>query len=119
MGVSYGHVSNPYPREYASFEPDIDKLRRAAKVGGGELDPEPKSVFAPGDEKIISYEKLQNWFILAALVVYLLDLFVRRVRIFDRKFLPKKRRRGGSLPPGRGGSLPPPSRRSSLPPSTA
>lgn len=122
VGVSYGHVSNPYPREYASFEPDLDKLRRAAKVGGGAMDPEPKSVFAPGDEKIISYEKLQNWFILAAIVVYLFDLLVRRVRLFDRKFLPKKRRRGAGAslpPPGRGGSMPPPSRRSSLPPSAA
>lgn len=106
VGVSYGHVSNPYPREYASFEADVDKLRRAAKVGGGGLDPEPKSVFSPGDEKIISYEKLQNWFILAALVLYLFDLLVRRVRIFDRKFLPKRRRRT-SLPPGRPPSMPP------------
>ncbi len=106
VGVSYGHVSNPYPREYASFEPDVDKLRRAAKVGGGSLDPEPKTVFSPGDEKIVSYEKLQDRFILAALVIFLLDLLVRRVRLFDRKFLPKRRRRG-SLPPG-GRSTPPP-----------
>ena len=106
VGVSYGHISNPYPREYASFEPDLDKLERAAKVGGGALDPEAKAVFAPGDEKILSYEKLQDRFILAALVVFLLDLLVRRVRLFDRKFLPKRRRRA-SLPPGARSSIPP------------
>jgi hypothetical protein len=93
VGVSYGHVSNPYPREYASFEPDLTRLARAAKVGGGSLEPEPKAVFAPGDEKIISQEQLQDRFILTALALLILDLLVRRVRLFDRKFLPRKRRR--------------------------
>jgi hypothetical protein len=93
VGVSYGHVSHPYPREYSSFEPDLTRLERAARVGGGKLDPTAASVFAPGDEKIISQEQLQNRFILTALALLILDLLVRRVRLFDRKFLPRKRRR--------------------------
>jgi hypothetical protein len=92
VGVSYGHVSNPYPREYASFEPDIERLERAAIAGGGKIDPDPKEVFDPGGEKIVYYEQLWNRFILAAIAIFLLDLLVRRVRIFDRKFLPKKRK---------------------------
>ena len=91
--VSFGHVSNPYPREYASFEPDIERLSRAAIAGGGKLDPEPKELFDPGDEKIVYYESLWSRFVMAALGVFLLDLLVRRVRIFDRKFLPKRVRR--------------------------
>ena len=113
VGVSFGHISNPYPREYASFEPDIERLQRAALVGGGKLDPAPKELFDPGDEKIIYYEQLWSRFILAAIVAFLLDLLVRRVRIFDRKFLPKKRRGGPfSVRPGprSGRSIPPPSR---------
>src|SRR5690606_17484954 len=106
VGVSYGHVSHPYPREYASFEPDLDKLRRAVSVGGGSLDPKAAAVFSPESEKIVSYEKLHERFILAALVVFLLDLLVRRVRLFDRKFLPKRRRRS-SLPPGKRSTYPP------------
>ena len=40
---SYGHVSNPYPREYARFEPDIDAPARAPPAaGGGSLDPDPR-----------------------------------------------------------------------------
>lgn len=92
VGVSYGHVSNPYPREYASFEPDVDRLSRAAAAGGGKLDPPPKDLFDPQGEKIVYYEQLWSRFILAAIVVFLLDLLIRRVRFFDRKFVPKKRK---------------------------
>jgi uncharacterized membrane protein len=92
VGVSYGHVSNPYPREYASFEPDVDRLSRAALAGGGKLDPPPKDLFDPQGEKIVYYEQLWSRFILAAIVVFLLDLLIRRVRFFDRKFVPKKRK---------------------------
>lgn len=93
VGVSYGHISNPYPREYASFEPDIERLERAAAAGGGVVDPKPAQVFDPGDEKITYYEQLWKYFIYGAIALFLLDLLVRRVRLFDRKFLPKKRRR--------------------------
>jgi hypothetical protein len=93
VGVSYGHVSNPYPREYASFEPDVERLERAAAAGGGQVDPEAKAAFEPGDEKIVYYEQLWHRFIFAAIAMFLLDLLVRRVRIFDRKFLPKRARR--------------------------
>jgi Ca-activated chloride channel family protein len=94
VGVSFGHICNPYPREYASFEPDIERLKRAALAGGGSIDPDPKELFAPGDEKIIYHEQLWNRFLLAAILCFLLDLLVRRVRLFDRKFLPKKGRGG-------------------------
>jgi Ca-activated chloride channel homolog len=92
VGVSYGHVSNPYPREYASFEADVERLARAATAGGGKLDPEPKELFDPAGEKIIYYEQLWSRFILAAIAVFLLDLLIRRIRIFDRKFVPKRKK---------------------------
>ncbi|MES1173747.1 MAG: VWA domain-containing protein [Myxococcales bacterium] len=91
LAMSYGHVSNPYPREYASFDPDVDRLTRAALAGGGVVDPQPSKVFDPAGQKIVSYRPLWNRFVLAALAMFLLDLLVRRVRLFDRKFLPKRR----------------------------
>jgi Ca-activated chloride channel family protein len=91
LATSYGHVTNPYPREYASFDPDLERLARAALAGGGSLDPAPAHVFDPAGQKIVSYRPLWNRFVLAAIVLFLLDLLVRRVRLFDRKFLPRRR----------------------------
>jgi Ca-activated chloride channel homolog len=91
--VSYGHVSNPYPREYASFEPDKDLLERAAVATDGAMNPPTVAdVFNPRGEKVTYHEELWSRFIFAAIAVFLLDLFVRRVRIFDRKFVARPRR---------------------------
>ncbi len=86
VGVSYGHASLPYPREYATFEPNIAALERIASAGGGRIDPKPSQVFDPEGQSIEHSSPRQNGFILAALVVFILDLLVRRVRLFDRKF---------------------------------
>jgi Ca-activated chloride channel homolog len=94
FATSFGHVSNPYPREYGRFEPDVDLQARAATAAGGSLDPDPARVFDAQGEKIVYYRPLWSRFVLAAIVVFLLDLLVRRVRLFDRKFLPRR-----SLPP--------------------
>jgi Ca-activated chloride channel family protein len=109
--VSYGHISNPYPREYASFDSDVDRLERVALAGGGKVDPDAKAVFDAAGEKIVHYRELWPRFVLLAIAVFLLDLLVRRVRLFDRKFLPRR-----SVPPGPGArtSVRP---RSSVPPS--
>jgi Ca-activated chloride channel homolog len=90
FATSFGHVTNPYPREYARFEPDVERLSRAVLAAGGSLDPDSKRVFDPAGEKIVSYRPLWNRFVLLAILVFLLDLLVRRVRLFDRKFLPKR-----------------------------
>ncbi|HTJ84939.1 MAG TPA: VWA domain-containing protein [Polyangiaceae bacterium] len=93
VAVSYGHVSNPYPREYATFQPDRALLEHAALAGGGTMDPpDVKTIFDPAGEKVTYHEELWNKFIFAAIAVFLLDLFVRRVRLFDRKFVAKTRR---------------------------
>lgn len=85
VGVSYAHVSHPYPLEYARFEPDLDRLSRAALAGGGKVDPDPKALFDPAGEHIRQHRGLYDKFVMAALVAFLLDLLMRRVRLFDRK----------------------------------
>ncbi|WP_437934949.1 VWA domain-containing protein [Sorangium sp. So ce341] len=101
VAVSYGHVSNPYPREYASFEPELATLEKAATSTGGAVDPTSvAAIFDPAGEKVTFHEELWQRFIYAAMVVFLLDLFVRRVRLFDRKFVARRGRGvgGRSLP---------------------
>ena len=64
---------------------------RAASAGGGLVDPAPPAFFAPGSEKISYQKDLWYRFVIAAIVLFLLDLFVRRVRIFDRKAVAARR----------------------------
>ncbi len=89
--MSYGHVSNPYPPEYASFEPNLALLSRAADTTGGKRDPDAASIFDPSGERVTFHEDLWPRFVGAAIVLLVLDLLMRRVRLFDRKFLPKAR----------------------------
>jgi Ca-activated chloride channel homolog len=86
VGVSFGQISHPYPTEYASFEPNLELLSKVAVGGGGSLNPAPAAAWDPGTETISHQQTIRSHFILAALLVFLLDLLVRRVRIFDRKF---------------------------------
>ena len=85
VAESFGHVTNPYPREYLALAPDLVTLSRTAMITGGRMDPEAKAVFDPAGETIRYHQDLWSRFIGAALAVYLLDLLIRRVRIFDRK----------------------------------
>jgi hypothetical protein len=92
VGVSFGHVSHPYPLEYASFEPDLERLELAARGGDGLVDPEPAALFDPGDERIEFQEPVWQRFIQWALGLFLFDLLLRRVRMFDRGFRRRPRR---------------------------
>jgi uncharacterized membrane protein/uncharacterized protein YegL len=85
VAESFGHVTNPYPREYLALAPDLVTLSRTALVTGGRMDPDAKAVFDPAGESIRYHQDLWSRFIGAALAVYLVDLLIRRVRIFDRK----------------------------------
>jgi Mg-chelatase subunit ChlD len=85
VAESFGHVTNPYPREYLALAPDLVTLLRSAQITGGRMDPDVKAVFDPAGESIRYHEDLWSRFIGAALAVYLLDLLIRRVRVFDRK----------------------------------
>ena len=86
VAESFGHVSNPYPREYAAFEPDVVLMEKMALATGGAKDPSYAAIVDPAGEKVSYHEDLWMRFVKAAIVIFLLDLAMRRVRIFDRKF---------------------------------
>ncbi len=92
VGISFGQVSQPYPGEYQTLEPDRGLLERAALASGGMFEPPLDRLFDPAGE-VVSYEQpLWQRFILLALGCFILDLLMRRVRIFDRKFQKAPRR---------------------------
>jgi hypothetical protein len=85
IAEGYGHVTNPYPREYLAIEPDTASLRRVAEATGGSMDPDAKKVWDAAGETVTYHEDLWPRFISAAIVLFVIDLLLRRVRLFDRK----------------------------------
>lgn len=92
VAESFGHVTNPYPREYVALAPDLVTLSRIAQVTGARMNPDVAQVFDPAGESIRYHEDLWSRFIGLAIAIYLVDLLVRRVRLFDRKktMMPQK-----------------------------
>jgi Ca-activated chloride channel family protein len=104
VAESFGHVTNPYPREYLAFAPDLATLAQAAAVTGGAVDPAPAAVFDPAGEVIRYHEDLWPRFVGVAIALFLLDLLVRRVRIFDRKRTARPSSSGTGKIAGRAGA---------------
>lgn len=84
IAVSLGSISNPYPREYLFVEPNRAALRQAAQVAGGATDPEHATLFDPMGEEVKYREELWPWFLIAALIMLVFDLAMRRIRLSGR-----------------------------------
>jgi uncharacterized membrane protein len=94
VAISVGHVANPYPREFSEFKADRVTLERAALATGGRFDPEDRSIaLSPEGQTIRFNEDLWSRLVMLALGLFLLDLLLRRVRLFNRKFRPARRSR--------------------------
>jgi hypothetical protein len=85
VAESFGHVNSPYPREYLALAPDVAVLSQVAASTGGDVDPVPGAIFDPAREVVLYHEDLWPRLVGAAIVVFLLDLLVRRVRLFERR----------------------------------
>ena len=93
LNVTKLRADNVDPREYMTLEPDVSLLERAARVTGGVVDPSVDVLFDPGDERIEHHEELWPRVLFLALILFVLDLLLRRVRLFDRKFKGARMRR--------------------------
>jgi Ca-activated chloride channel family protein len=85
VAESFGHVTNPYPREYLALAPNVATLAQATAATGGAVDPAAPAVFDPAGEVVRYHEDLWPRLVGTAIALMLLDLAVRRVRLFDRK----------------------------------
>jgi Ca-activated chloride channel family protein len=86
IAQSRAELVRPYPREYATLEPDLDTLARISEIGGGARDPDDATIFDPAGESVSHREDAWAPLLFAALVLFVLDLALRRVRLFDRTF---------------------------------
>jgi Mg-chelatase subunit ChlD len=85
VAQSLASLSASYPEEYTHLLPDNGALGRAAAVTGGRLDPSPSALFDPGDERIRFSRAMWPWALYLALGLFLLDVLLRRVRIFGHR----------------------------------
>lgn len=80
-------VSIPYSPEYRQFESNFPLLRRAAATGGGRLlsgNPAEDRVFASSLPPTLSHQPVWQPLLLAALILFLLDVVIRRVIVTRR-----------------------------------
>lgn len=85
-GISRGWVARPYPEEYRDLIPRKEALSAWARSGGGQLGPAPDQLLLPGADRLSIEKGRHAPLIFLSLALFLLDLLVRRVRLFDRNF---------------------------------
>jgi len=75
-----------YPSEYRWFPPDLEKLRTISSETGGTFQPNGPEIFATGGESSLAPFALWPLLGAAALILYLLDVLLRRFRLFEESW---------------------------------
>ncbi|MFW6067637.1 MAG: VWA domain-containing protein [Myxococcota bacterium] len=86
VAESSARLNHPYPREYLTLEPDRTLLAGASQATGGGAMDDPSALFDPAGETVRAREDLWPPLLFLALALFLVDLLLRRVRLFDRRF---------------------------------
>jgi uncharacterized membrane protein len=76
-GATFGHTRS-YPREFLASGTDEALLRQLAQISHGTYEPTPAAVWTPPAQVQRQRRELTDWFLLAALALIPLDIFVRR-----------------------------------------
>jgi len=93
LATSRAQLGHPYPAEYDPRPPDLAKLSRIAELGGGQAIATPAGLFDPGAQRVEARSPLWPWCVGLAIALFLVDLLLRRVRLFDRDFRDEQRGR--------------------------
>ena len=72
-----------YPEEYHFYPPNTDLLRAIATETGGSFQPNASEIFSPRGETTALPTPLWPYLAVAALFLYITDIFLRRVRLFE------------------------------------
>jgi uncharacterized protein YegL len=85
VGMGQTSVSYSYPAELLSASPDLQRMKTLATLGKGALNPTNTDLWKRNPkERLLVIEPLWPWLIALVLILFLLDVFLRRVRIFGR-----------------------------------
>ena len=82
VAVSSGAAALSYPLEYLKSTPDTEGLRHAAQVSGGHDQAEPPQVWDAAGQSVSYTQDLWPYVLLGVIVLFLLDLYAKRVRMF-------------------------------------
>ncbi len=83
---SRAQASQPYPAEYATVGSNAALLRAVAAATGGMAEPSLAQIWRPAPQPPTTRQALWPWFVALALCLFLIDLWVRRVRLFEGRF---------------------------------
>ena len=72
-----------YPDEYHFYPPDFQTLRAISAETGGVYQPAGPEIFDPGDETVDVHTRLWPPLASLALVIFIGDVFLRRLRLFE------------------------------------
>ena len=76
-GYVFGETRS-YPREFLTTETNEPFLRQLATLGGGKFSPTPAELFSRPERATMQRRDLSPWLLVAALVLFPLDLWLRR-----------------------------------------
>jgi uncharacterized protein YegL len=85
VAISFASMTYPYPDELQTVEPRPELGRRAAQLGGGSINPTPAELWDAGDDLAEFKQELWPYALFAALALLIIDLLMRRVRMFGLK----------------------------------
>jgi hypothetical protein len=74
-----------YPDEYHFYPPNIVKLRNISAETGGIFQPKAAEIFDAGGETSLTATALWPWLAAFALSLYVIDVLLRRLRLFEQK----------------------------------
>lgn len=87
VAESWGTLSVSYPREYLAIPPDLDLLDRIAQATQGSRYEQAEQIFDHGEEKLRYLRSLWMFLVGAAVALLIVDVFLRRVRLFGYRAL--------------------------------
>ena len=83
VGVASRTLEYSYPEEYHFYPPDTRRLRSISTETGGVYQPVGPEIFDTGGDTVSHHGQLWPWLAAFALVLYLGDVLLRRLRLFE------------------------------------